>query len=92
MAQMFIYSIRDCKSGFLTPTCEINDEIAVRNFQHAVLSSESILQSFSKDFSLFKLASLDTDSGQVVPIWPVVHLAEASDALLAAAHASGGDV
>lgn len=87
-----IYSMRDVKTGFLQPSLEVNDMAAIRNFQHAVTHSEGLLSSFSKDYSLYKIGTFDTDSAVLVPLTPIAHLAEASDALLAMAHVSGGDV
>ena len=38
-----VYAIRDSKSGFMTPTFEPNDAVAMRNFTHAVFNSSSVL-------------------------------------------------
>lgn len=87
-----VYAMRDVKVGFLTPTFDVNDQSAQRNFCHAVLSTDSILSSFANDFSLYKLGEFDSDTGVLDPLPLPVHLFDASSALLAAAKSSGGDV
>lgn len=87
-----LYAMRDVKVGFMQPSIEVNDMAAIRNFQHAVTHSDGLLSSFAKDFSLYKIGTYDSDSAAVAPLTPIAHLAEASDAFLAMAHASGGDV
>lgn len=61
-----VYSIRDAKVGFLNPTFEISDDVAMRNFAHAVTHSDSILKSSSKDFSLWKIGLFDSNSGELI--------------------------
>lgn len=63
-----VYCIRDVKTGFLTPTFEVNDAVAMRNFSHAVQNSDSILFSHCKDFDLYKVGTFDSDSGRLMPI------------------------
>lgn len=87
-----VYAMRDVKTGFLAPTVEVNDMAAIRNFNHAVLHSDGLLSSFAGDFALYKIATFDSDSAVVVPLVPIAHLAEATDALLSAGNASGGVV
>lgn len=78
-----LYSIRDTKTGFMTPVMEVNDEAAVRNFFHAVQNSDGILYSFSQDFTLFKVGSFDSESGAVLPFTPIIHVAEGYEAVRA---------
>lgn len=65
---MGVYAMRDSLSGFMQPTIEQNDAIAVRNFRHAVLNPDSVLFSSAKDFDLCKLGSFDTSSGLITPV------------------------
>lgn len=76
-----VYSIRDIKSGFLTPTVEMNDAIALRNFAHAVQNSDSILFTHFKDFALYKIGTFDSDTGLLAPLDLVQLVGEASDCL-----------
>ena len=69
-----VYAIRDSKSGFMTPTFEPNDAVAMRNFTHAVLNSSSVLTSHAEDFTLFKIADFDSDTGHITPFELVVEL------------------
>lgn len=62
------YSIRDSKTGFLSPTFEVNDQVAMRNFSHAVSNSDSVLFSHARDFDLYKIGTFDTDTGRLMPI------------------------
>lgn len=76
-----VYCMRDVKTGFMTPTFDVNDQTAIRNFSHSVVNSDSILFSFAKDFSLYKLGEFDSDSGCIIPLDLPKHLYEAADAV-----------
>lgn len=65
-----VYSIRDAKTGFLTPSVEMNDASAARNFEHAVLNSASLMNSHPGDYALYRIGEFDTDSGKLVPCLP----------------------
>lgn len=78
---MYVYAIRDARSGFLQPTFELNDAIAVRNFHHACMNSDSILFSHAADFSLYRLGSYDSDSGRITPEDVPVFISDAKEAL-----------
>lgn len=78
-----LYSMRDIKTGFMTPVLEANDEAATRNFYHTIWNSEGILYSFAQDFTLYKVGSFDAETGAVVPFTPVIQVADGAAALLA---------
>lgn len=78
-----VYSIRDVRSGFLTPTIEMSDTVAVRNFSHAVMKGDSLLQSFSSEYDLYKIGDFDTDSGLITPITPIEFLVSADSVVFA---------
>lgn len=80
-----VYSIRDVKTGFLTPSVDLNDDSAIRNFYHAVNASDGVLFSFAQDFSLYRVGEFDVDSGRIVPLVPIVQVADGA-AARAAAH------
>lgn len=64
-----IYSIRDAKTGFLNPTFEINDLVAQRNFESAVLNSDhSLFFTHPDDYSLYRLGLFNSDSGHIEPL------------------------
>ena len=50
-----LYSIKDAKTGFMTPVLEQGDPAALRNFAHAVNQPDSIMHDCPNDFSLFKV-------------------------------------
>lgn len=76
-----LYAIRDTKTGFMTPVCEVNEDAAIRNFYHSVAASEGILRTFSKDFDLYKIGLYDADRGVISPVVPILNVASASDAV-----------
>lgn len=78
-----LYSIRDVKTGFMTPVMEANDEAAQRNFYHSVQNSEGILFTFAQDFSLYRIADFNAETGQIVPLVPIVQVADGAAAAAA---------
>lgn len=61
-----VYAMRDVHTGFMTPTVEQNDAVAMRNFEHAVLSG-GVLATHSADFALCRIGSYNTDDGALIP-------------------------
>lgn len=78
-----LYSIRDVKTGFMTPVMEVNDAAATRNFHHSVQNSEGILFSFAQDFSLYRIADFDAETAVVTPLVPIVQVADGASAIAA---------
>lgn len=62
-----IYSMRDKHTGFVSPTFDLNDQTASRNFSMALTKSDGILGFAPSDFDLYCLGSFDTDTGVIVP-------------------------
>ena len=62
-----VYSIRDVRSGFLTPTVDQNDYIAARNFANAIMESKGVLFTHASDFQLFRIGEFDSDKGVLIP-------------------------
>lgn len=75
-----MYSIKDAKTGFMTPVVEQNDAAALRNFSFAVNQPESIMHDSPNDFSLFKVSDFDTDAGIIAIPSPML-VADASEVL-----------
>lgn len=67
-----IYSMRDQLSGFLTPTFELNDQIAIRNFSFAIKKPDTLLFASAKDFDLLKIGEFDSETGELHPLSPTV--------------------
>lgn len=76
-----VYSIRDVRTGFLTPTVEINDDVAVRNFSHAVQTGETVFWTHAADFALYRIGSFDVDTGRLTPEQLPVLVLEAYDVI-----------
>ena len=75
-----LYSIKDAKTGFMTPVLEQNDASALRNFSAAVNQPDSLMHQFPNDFSLFKIANFDSDYG-LEPFSSAVMIVDASEVL-----------
>lgn len=73
-----VYAIRDIHTGFMTPTVDQNDASAIRNFRHGCMQSASLMNSHAKDFSLCRIGTYDTETGQIESCLPV-HLADATE-------------
>lgn len=78
-----LYAIRDIKTGFMTPVMEANDEAAQRNFYHSVQNSEGILFTFAQDFTLYRLAEFNAETGQIIPLVPIAQVADGASAAAA---------
>lgn len=72
-----VYSIRDAKTGFMTPSVDMNDASAARNFEHAVMNSASLMNSHPGDYALYCIGEFDTESGEIVSCLPR-HISDAS--------------
>lgn len=89
---MSVYAIRDKKSGFLTPTVEMNDAVAIRNFSHAVMANpSSLFQSFSADYDFYRIGEYETDTGMITSITPIEFLCSADSVVFASSQKKGDD-
>lgn len=62
-----IYAIRDLKTNYGNPVCDINDEAAKRGFMMAVEYGQNELSKMPQDFELVKIGIFDEDTGEIVP-------------------------
>lgn len=59
-----IYSVWDSKSrSFCNPFTAHNDNCAIRDFTHAATDPGNEISRYPTDFTLFKLATFDFESG-----------------------------
>lgn len=66
-----IYSIRDAAAHvFTAPTIDLTDESAIRGFSQAVNNSGSVMNFCPSDFSLYRIGTVDVESGQIEPVSP----------------------
>ena len=71
-----IYSIRDASAHvFTAPTIDLTDESAIRGFSQAVNNTGSIMNYLPSDFALYRIGTLNVESGTVEPINPPTMLA-----------------
>lgn len=75
-----LYSIKDAKTGFMSPVLEQGDPAALRNFSAAVSQLDCIMHQYPNDFALYKVANWDTDTG-VDPVLLPILIADASEVL-----------
>lgn len=59
-----VYAMRDEFSGYVTPTFEMNDNIAQRNFKFAINRKDTLLYANPKHFDLYKLGTFDSETGK----------------------------
>lgn len=59
-----VYALRDELAGFLSVNVDINDEVAKRNFL-ASMKNHGLNNAIIKDYSLYRIGDIETDSGQL---------------------------
>lgn len=64
-----IYSIKDHKVGFMSPTVDQNDSSAIRNFSYAI-NNGGIMNFSPNDFDLYKIGYFDDQKGNIEEILP----------------------
>lgn len=71
-----VYGLQDRLNGFMSITLDNKDELAMRGFMHAIKCApkDSFFYTNPDDYSLYKIADFDTDSGQITPLSPPVFL------------------
>lgn len=64
-----IYVMRDNKVGFLSPTFDLNDDVAQRNFSYGI-NNNNVMSFSPADFDLFKLGTYDNETAkfELLPI------------------------
>ena len=61
-----LYVIKDEKVGFLQVQQDTNDLTAKRNFNFAMTQPDTLYYNNRKDFSLWKVGTFDTVTGEVI--------------------------
>lgn len=70
-----VYCVRDELSGFMTPTLDQSDASAMRNFSMSCDHQDrfrSLMSWKPSDFSLFRIATFNSESGSINPVIPPV--------------------
>ncbi|QCS36175.1 nonstructural protein [Capybara microvirus Cap1_SP_147] len=65
-----VYAVKDSITGFNQPACELNQAAALRSFKNLINLNEAFRIN-AGDYSLFKIADFDTDTGYCTGIDPV---------------------
>lgn len=87
MQIVHIFAAYDRKAEVYLPVFQQrSDAEAVRAFTEAVTSSDTPLSRYPADFDLIRLASLNIETGEVTPQWPVGLVINGFVALQAAQH------
>lgn len=60
-----IYCIWDRRTSWMTPTFDMNDASATRNFEAALFHEDSLFNTHYQDFALYRLGSFDSDTGLI---------------------------
>lgn len=66
-----VYAIKDKLQGFLTPTCNVNDECAKRDFAFALNNNPGIMNFSPKDYDLYRIGEYNSDSGEIDKTLPI---------------------
>ena len=72
-----LYAIRDDKVGFMVPTSDPNDAVAVRGFSSAVKRAERDMDERVFDMELYRVGEFDIDSGKIKPCNPPAFIVSA---------------
>ena len=67
-----VYSMRDEFAGFIQPTFELNDNIAMRNFKFAINRPDTIIYANPKHFDLYMIGTFNTETGELKKIEPKI--------------------
>ena len=61
-----LYSIRDIHTGYLSITTDINDNSALRNFEHALEQQNTLYYTHPSDYDLYRVGTYDTETGEII--------------------------
>lgn len=71
------YSVYDNKAlQYHSPFFAVNDATAIRSITDAVNDPQTNLSRHPRDFSLFLVGQWDDNSGQFMPLLPLVHVTD----------------
>ena len=63
-----VYSVKDAKAAtFGNPFYANNDQVAIRSFQAVADDPNTTIHKNPEDFSLYKVAEWDDNSGEIIP-------------------------
>ncbi|AXF52361.1 MAG: nonstructural protein [Microviridae sp.] len=64
-----VYCIYDCLVGYCNPICELNDQVAMRNFESMFYRPDvsPVMHFRPQDFDLYKIGDFDSELGSFSP-------------------------
>lgn len=65
-----IYAMRDRLTGFMNPTIEDNDAVAMRSFERAILAEFRDDKGYEADYSLWLIGYYRTEDGVITSVDP----------------------
>lgn len=66
-----LYCIRDKYTGFMSPTVDMNDDSARRNFAYAINNNPGVMNFAPSDYDFYRVATFDSKTGDVRPVQPI---------------------
>lgn len=76
-----VYAIKDAKTSFMPCNVDYNDASAIRNFEHAVMASDSLMRSHPADYTLYRLGSFNSETGIILSKVDPEQIADAASVL-----------
>lgn len=73
-----LFSVRDSKTDFFPPQMHASVGDAKRSLAMTVNTPGNMVSFSSKDFDLFRVATFDSQSGEVTPVFPAEFICSAS--------------
>lgn len=64
---MNMYAMRDIKIGYMEPTLQQNDTIAIRNFEATIRQEKYLISQYKQDIELWRIAEYNETNGDIVP-------------------------
>ncbi len=61
-----VYVMRDAKTSFMTPTFDVNDASARRNFAYCINRTDGLFNSSPEDFDLYCIGEYNSDDGVII--------------------------
>lgn len=60
-----VYSVQDVKTTFFSPTLDLNDEAAKRNFELMLVDAKGVMKLNPADFRLYRVGEFNVSTGEL---------------------------
>lgn len=88
---MEIFCLRDSKTRFLCPFFAVSAAAAIRNVEHDVQTSGSLISSHTSDFDLYHIGGFDDESG-IIQAFSTPEFLVSGSSIIASLYASSRSV